>query len=119
MARAAARPPALAAREPEQAGEAEQGGDVEVEPQAEDVVGGVDAERLLEDAAGGCGDGGRARRGRRRARDSRSARRERSGGRWRSSHSREVWLIDAEVAARGFLNQCVGIRTQLIIMLDD
>src|SRR5438093_11363559 len=56
---------ALRAREPDRPGEAERGGDEEVQAQAEDVVGGGGAQELFEDAkAGVAGDGEREQSGR-------------------------------------------------------
>lgn len=44
--------PSLAGEEPDNPGNGQRAGDVEVQPQAEDVVSGVDPEGLLEDAEG-------------------------------------------------------------------
>lgn len=43
-------PTALGVGEPHESCQAEQRGDEEVEPQAEDAVGGIDAEQLFDDA---------------------------------------------------------------------
>ena len=94
--------PALEVHEPRRRGDEEHERDEEVQPQPEDVVGGVDAQQLLADAPERvAGDvereqarrpdargGGRARPARRRAPGSRRSRRGRSGGRSRTARSR-------------------------------